>query len=264
MTTLHLFNEYHLGDCIFVCIYFYWIREYIEKNHIDIVFYILPEHIQQVQEFIPSKNIRLEDLAHKKGITTWIGSDEYSCHFRNCEMQDSRVIFDLFLAKFLSQVFMERLNIPIIMTEFVYEDPDLLERYARLDTKYHDIDILIVNSDPYSGQVLHIDEVGTNNYIHQLQKKYKIVTTKKIEGVPCTRDDNLTLKGIAAVSTRAKIIMAYNTGPVVGMMNQYTLEYMRQFYVIVFNCCFQNKKFKNVDYFYTIKTEELDGLLAPI
>ena len=262
-STFQLYNEYHLGDCVFVCVYFYLIREYIEKNDIHIVFYVDPRYIPHLQEFIPSKNISMEDILHKKGSSTWIASNTYPFNWYNAEKRDSDslILLDVFLEKFLPQIFVEHLKIPIRMTEFIYEDPDLLERYDHLDPMYHNLDILIINSDGLSGQI-NIDNSRLYQYIRQLHKKYKIATTKKVEGVPCTLDDQLTIKGIAAISTHSKIIMAHNTGPIVGLMNRYTLDYMKQFYIVDDNCCFNKKKFKNVRGLYDIEMEEIDTLLS--
>ena len=262
MSTFHLYNECHLGDCVFVCVYFYLIRDYIEKNDIHIVFYIHPQYIPQIQEFIPSKNISIEDIRHKKGINAWIGNSSYPLHFYNAEKRDSDslILFDVFLEKFFSHLFVEHLKIPITMTEFIYEDPDLLERYNDLDPMYHDLDILVINSDGLSNQI-KIDDSRLYQYIRQLHKKYKIATTKKVEGVSCTMDDQLTIKGIAAISTHSKIIMAHNTGPSVALMNRYTLDYMKQFYTVDLFVCYNKKKFKNVHGLYDIDTEEIDSFL---
>ena len=180
-STFHLYNEYHLGDCIFVCVYFYLIRKYIEKNDIYIVFYIHPQYIPQVQEFIPSKNISIEDIRHKKGINAWIGSSAYPLNFYNAKKRDSDslIVFDVFLEKFFSHLFVEHLKIPIAMMEFIYEDPDLLERYDRLDPIYHDLDILIINSDGLSNQI-KIDNSRLYQYILQqflLQTNYQYILT---------------------------------------------------------------------------------------
>ena len=64
-----------------------------------------------------------------------------------------------------------------------------------------------------------------------LDEKYSIVTTKKIEGINCTRDDNLTVKNIGALSTKVKVIIAINTGVVPALLNTYTLSTVKKFYI---------------------------------
>jgi hypothetical protein len=253
---LHLFNKYHLGDCMFVCIYFYAIQYYIEANDIEIVFYINPEYISQIREFIPSSNISICSIeklnSNNNNICTWIGSSINSYH---------NFALDSFLSIFLSNLSTHVLKIPITMTNLIYEDLDLLERYANLDVKFHDLDILLINSNPLSGQVKHFDETKTKEYIIKLHKKYKIITTKKVVDIPCTLDDNLTIKDIAAVSTRTKIIMAINTGPLTGLFNKYTFEYVYKFYFIDDNHFYSWDNFQKVDCFYDIGTDELDTIL---
>ena len=63
-----------------------------------------------------------------------------------------------------------------------------------------------------------------NNFCIILNKKYKIITTKKVDGILCTLDDNLSLKDIASLSTNIKNIIAINTGVVPGLLNEYTLN----------------------------------------
>ena len=67
--------------------------------------------------------------------------------------------------------------------------------------------------------------------IINLNNNYKIVTTKKIENINCTLDDNLTVKDIAALSTNVKYIIAINTGVIVGLFNKYTLNNVEKVYI---------------------------------
>ena len=264
-STLYLYNEFHYGDCIFVCVYFYNIREYLKQHDIHIVFYINPQYIPQILEFIPScSNIRLESLDKKdpsnNNICTWIGNQNYVVNVYSWERR-IKMALDVFLAAFFTQLSIKYLHIPFTMTEFIYEDPDLLDRYHHLDKKYQALDILIINSDPQSAQY-HNDETASNEYFRELHSRYKIVTTKKIEGIPCTLDGQLTLKSIAAISTHAKIIMAINTGPIVGLFNRYTLDYVRQFYTLDNYNFYDRPKFRDISKFNDVSLEEIESFLV--
>ena len=118
-----------------------------------------------------------------------------------------------------------------------------------LDTfnnKYRKIDILILNSQPMSGQ-FNYNKAEWDEHIRELNHKYKVMTTTKVDGIPCTMDDNLTIKDIAAVSTRVKIIIAVNSGVVPGLLNKYTLNNVKHVYIFDDRCKFSYKKFENCD-----------------
>jgi len=150
-----------------------------------------------------------------------------------------------------------------------YKDNDLLVRYDRLSEKYKNIDVLVVNSDALSTQY-DCDETEWKNYIEILNEKYKIVTTKKVERINCTRDDNLTVKDISALSTKVKVIIAINTGVVPALLNTYTLSNVKKFYIFDnrADCyhypmypVFEMKQKQTNQKIQDITLEELDGYI---
>ncbi len=248
---LHFWNEFHLGDHVFTCIYFHTIKDYIEKENIKVFYHISETYISQISEFIPSDNFVLCNLTEqKKGINIWIGSNEVEFNWWNYTKTLQLPVLDTFLVCFFNKI-SEKVNIPIIMNEFKYADNDLLLRYEGLSEKYKDIDILIINSEPRSYQVEMTPHFvnDMNKTICDLNNKYKIVTTYKLEGIPCTSDDNYTIKTIAAISTHAKIIIAINTGPTVGIFNEFTLNNIKKVYYIDVNNSYHNNKFERIHLF---------------
>ena len=246
---IHTKNEFHLGDCIFCCIFFYNIKTYIEENNITIYFYCLPENIEQTKEFNCSKNIIMLSISEipndTKIINLWIGCKEYEYNWYNLD----NVPYDVFLCKFYNQI-LKILNIPIVIEKFIYEDNDLLIRLENINkktnNKYNNIDFLIINGTPRSGQFNYNLEEW-NNFITLLSKKYNVVTTQKVEGVKCTADDNLTLKDIGSISTNhIKTIIAIFTGPIASFFNKYTIENTGVIYVLCNNITFCNLSFSNV------------------
>lgn len=232
--TIHIKNEFHLGDTIFNFVMFYNIMDYIEKNDIFIIYYCESEYINQVSYFNMSKNITILPLEKMptdgtKIYNGWIGCGDYGpSYFEGFEY------YDVFLCKFHNN-FLNALDIPIEMQHFVYEDPDLYVRYEninkRTNNKYRNIDILINNGTPRSGQ-LHYDLDIWNSIITEFSKKYNIVTTQKVDGIKCTRDDNLTAKDIASISTNAKKIIAIDSGLAAGFYNTYTFNNVNQIYML--------------------------------
>ena len=220
MQVIYVYNRYHLGDNLFNYILFYNISQYLEENDITISYFAQLEYHDQLKEFNPSKNFILNDYYEEKGTHLWLGE-----YYRFNIKRPFNLFFTLAFNSFLQSICFD--------TKFYslkYTDSDLLIRYDGLSEKYKNIDILIVNSDPCSGQY-NYNETYWNIYIKMLDEKYSIVTTKKIEGINCTRDDNLTVKNIGALSTKVKVIIAINTGVVPALLNTYTLSTVKKFYI---------------------------------
>jgi hypothetical protein len=209
-------------------ILFYNIKDYIENNNIIINYYCLHTYHNQLNEFICSNNIKLLDFTDStpnidNAINVWIGSNDFQENWFN-----NNKSYNDFYVSFFNNL-LKKINIEYELKYLQYTDPDLLTRYNKLDDKYKDIDYLIINSIPLSGQ-LDYDENEWNKLCTELNKKYKIVTTKKIDNILCTLDNKLTIKDIAALSTHVKKIIAINTGVVPGLFNEYTLNNIENFY----------------------------------
>jgi len=250
--TIHIWNEWHLGDQIFTCFFFYHIYSFLEQQNIHIVYHIRDSYINQVKEFIPSKNITLESLDTKQGLNVWIGNPMFPMSAYPYINSTSTPFLDFLVVQFFKQV-SSVLNIPLEMNRFSYSDSDLVERYNRF-TDFKDVDIVIVNSDPMSQQVNMSSEFieTMNACIYDLNKKYKIVTTKKLGNIKCTLDANMTIKDIASISTHAKVVIAINTGPVVGMFNDITLQNIKRIYYADRQFWFSNEKCKKIGLFSDI------------
>jgi hypothetical protein len=236
-------NDYHLGDNVFICIFFSKIIKYIEDNNIFINHYCLKEHIDQVKEFIYSKNIQVFDLNeipnNKEIINLWIGCNEYNYNYYHGFFGANNMViesYDIFLRNFYNNV-LKMLNFPIIIENFIFDNDnlDFLELAKKINektnNKYINIDFLIVNSAPQSGQLIY-DKNEWDRIITLFHNKYNVITTQKVENVKCTRDDNLSVKDIASISTNVKQIIAIDTGPTAGMYNKYTINNADNIYIL--------------------------------
>lgn len=223
------YNRYHLGDSIFNCILFYNITDYIEKNDIIIEYHCHSEYHKQISEFIISKNIILKDFNEKNDMGTdlWMHSSDY-------QNMEASISLDEYLLNMFNQ-FLIKNDIPIKIEKLEYTDPDLLIRYDTIKNKYGDkytnLDFLIFNSRPRSGQY-NYNENQWNSFIHDMNKKYKIAmtTTEPIDGVSCTMDDGLSVKDIAAITTHTKQIIGVNSGVMTVIFNTYTLNNVEKVY----------------------------------
>jgi hypothetical protein len=247
----HLHNPHHLGDSVFNFILFYNIKTYIEQYNIIIYYYAKKEYINQLSEFICSKNIFLLPLENKpeKSIEIWINNK-----FINY-LHPIPVIYNKYYINFFNIV-LKKLYINFRLKKFYYEDINLLDRFEKLDNKFKNIDILILNSQPLSSQYSY-NKKEWDIYILNLNKRFKILTTTKVSGVLCTFDDKLTIKDIAALSTRTKVVIAINSGVVPGLLNYYTLTNVKHFYIFDDRCSYSYPNFENKKRITDITMEEL-------
>jgi hypothetical protein len=249
-------NLYHLGDNVFNIIFFKIIKSYIEKNNIIIHYYCQPEYINQVSEFNDSPNVIIEPIQNKPthSLELWIdremkGLSWTNTYNKNCQSGLKRSFYDSFFVSFFNNV-LEIIKINLTIKTFYYKDSNLKHRYVavnkQFNNKYRKLDILILNSQPMSGQFKY-NKLEWDEHIRYLHNAYKVMTTTKVDGVPCTMDDNLTIKDIAAISARVKIIIAVNSGVVPGLLNKYTLNNVKHVYIFDDRCKFSYKKFENLD-----------------
>jgi hypothetical protein len=224
-TTHHIYNEYNLGDALFTMMYFNQIADYIEANNISVKFYIKPEYIGQVTEFTPNRNVEVLPLGQRPATGAydiWLGRQFNSFRGNRFKEIDNLIIHT-------HNIFAKRAGLPL-MKDFQYSDGRLLERYQALDNSCKNVDILILNSEPKSYQFKY-DKADWDVLVRSLAAKYKVVTTTKVDGVPCTADFKYSIKDIAAVSTHAHYIIAVNSGPLVGCFNTDTLRNIKKMYV---------------------------------
>jgi len=209
------------------------IKDHIEKNNIFINHYCTPDNIEQTSEFITTKNIKIFSLdempKNKKIIDLWIGSNDYANNFFN-----SNDSYNDFLLKFYNNILKE-IDIPITIDDFVFEDDEIIHREKtineRTNNKYKNIDFLFMNGAPRSGQI-NYDEKEWDDIIKRFADKHNVVTTQKIEGIKCTRDDNLSVKDISAVARNAKKIIAIDSGPASGLFNKHLLKNIEKVYYL--------------------------------
>jgi len=259
MTTIELYSDKNLGDSIFSMIYFYNIKNYIEEHNITINFYCKTEYHAQLLEFKCSDKIFLYGLENKQGTHIWIANTDLNVNIANYQ---NNYKLDSLLVAFYNNI-SKLLNIDVTLMNFCYHDSELLERYKNLPEKYHDLDILIINSLPLSGQYVLVDNIW-EPYIHKLNEKYKIAVTRNIGGsLSCTMDDNLTVKDIAAISSQTKIVISVNTGVLAGLYNSYTLNTIKKIFIFDDNWQFNYPKFQNKEQITDITFDEIDNILNP-
>jgi len=266
----NIHNEYHLGDNVFNFILFNNIKHYIVENNIHINYYCNPCYIQQLNEFNDCKNIHISPIQNKpsNSIQLWIESPQLTYrftpvrefYFKSKNKPLGRIYYNIFYLSFFNIFLSVNLKLRIKLKQFYYKDYKLLKRCEQLidkyKDKYKDIDILVLNSQPLSDQYKY-NKNEWDDYIDKINKKFKVVTTTKVNNVVCTMDDNLTIRDIAALSTNVKVVIAVNSGVVPGLLNKHTLLNVKQFYTFDDRCMYSYPNFQPKNNINDITIEEL-------
>jgi hypothetical protein len=255
----HLHNSYHLGDNIYNFIMFYIIKNFIEENNIVIFYYALKEHLPQLKEFLCSSNIFLASLEYKPQSSIELWGDNPLFKLINDD-ESKPYSMNEYLKIFYNNV-LRILCINFNITRYCYVDNELITRYDNIDDKYKNFDILILNSQPRSNQY-NYNKFEWDNYILHLNKTFKILTTTKVDNLLCTFDDNLTVKDIAALSTKAKVIIAINSGVVPALLNIQTLMNVNCFYIFDKWKFFTYPNFKYTKLITDISVDELKSYIT--
>lgn len=268
MRTFYLHNEFHLGDNVFnIIILSNVINNYLIEKNIKIYYFCQEYYINQLKEFNNCQNVLIRPINEKPNNSLQLWVNNKSINFtmdrvyqEHIKRGVKRINYDNYYCKFFNSFFkLYKLNLRL--SKFYYKDEDLKIRYKNIinnyENKYRGIKILILNSEPLSGQFKY-NKLEWDTYIQNLSKKYKVITTTKVENITCTTEDNFTIKDIASLSTTVPIIIAINSGVVPGLLNKYTLNNVKRFYVFDDRCYYSYPNFVNKENINDIKLDELD------
>jgi len=207
------------------------------------------------------------DTRPNNSVDLWIENDIFGITWSRVKHYPIRtpqkVVYDKFYSDFFKSVLKTlKINYKLDTTYFSYKDTELIDRYNNLCDKYKDFDILILNSTPMSGQYTYNKHIW-DAHIMILSKHFKIVTTTKVDkNILCTFDENMSIKDIAALSTKAKVVIAVNSGVVPGLLNYYTLKNVKRFYTFDYGCCYSYPNFEDIQCLSDITIEELSKYIV--
>ena len=262
----YLHNIHGLGDSVFNVIFFNLIEERIIADNILFCYFTRNEYIQQLTQFIKPglvNHVKLFSLDQKPAhsIELWINNKYFGYTFE-CNVLNSpqRIInYNHFYLHYFRHV-LQKLTINANIQSILYSDNDLLVRANAIPPEYNPVDVLILNSQPFSGQYNNYNKCIWDKYIQHLNSNssLKIVTTTKVEGVLCTFDQNMTIKDIAALSTQAKVVIAINSGVFPGLLNVHTMESVKQFYIFDIYCYYSFPNFQKKSCITEISINELN------
>ena len=227
--TFHFFNNFHYGDNILNLKFFYVNKDLLKERGIQIHYYYdnnYTKNINELERYIDSAVVHLHPLSEKpaSAIELWMGKD-----INGLKHSDDFVkYYTAFYKQLLGYLRLQDINID---TSLYQPENYLKEIYAKLDGKYHDLDVLIINAEPKSGQPY--DKAKMDDLCIKLSKKYRVATTTPVNNdILCTFNDGLKLQDIGAISTHAKNIVSVFSGPITACFNSETINTVKKWFVI--------------------------------
>lgn len=226
MKTINCHNTAHLGDCIQTM---HFLTNAVKKNNnINFNFACNPIYHNQLNELIEDKNLlKLDDKIYSNSVDTWISkhnyqkiSDESDIIFKE---ESDQATFFLLLWKKVSAIM--GIECPFNnKSDMIYNQAILKE-----ESPHKNFDLLFINSVNMSIPFPNFDE--DCNWLIEKTKNKKVITTRKVNNLPCTLDYNLSVVDIAKLSKNVKNIVAVNTGPLHLCMNKWTINNIDKFYI---------------------------------
>lgn len=232
------YNKYHYGDHILNLKFLFNISNKIKEKGVKVKYiydsnYI--KNIDELQRYVNPETVELEALTStlpESAIDLWMGKaieGKAAACSENC-------IFDKYFTEFYTMI-LSKLGIdPAGIDVSLYQDePYLQDIYNKLDPKFKDLDILIINAAPHSGQ-FNYDKKKMDAMCSHLAKKFKIAVTTPLDedkSVVCTMTENLKLQDIGAISTHTKYIVGVHSGPLMACYTAATKANVKKW--IIFN-----------------------------
>ena len=254
---VHFHCRFHYGDNIANLKFFYNIAAKLKENNIMIYYYYDNNQNKNANEFeryVDNDTLTLRLLAERPSdsVELWMGMD-----IDGVGHGDFDVYFPKFYMRILTVLNMQNQGIDVSL----YQKEDyLLDIYNKLDNKYKDLDILVLNSQPHSGQFASYNTDTMNAMCRKLATKYRIATSSPADdSIPCTMSDGLAIQDIGAISTHAKYVVAVFSGPLTACFNKYSKDHVKKWIFLLSNPIklveINNTLTDNVDNVYKIIEE---------
>ena len=241
----------NLGDCVFhllyliECVkkynnlsYIFYVREYINQKYISYLENIIPPEFKD--------RIRIKQVSQKPAdsLEIWLATPDQGNFNRKIRDSLGRVSYNKIYYHWFNHISkIDGITSPFKnLGDFVF---DLNTDHIHIDKKYQNLDVLIINSDPKSGQY-HYEKDFFEEFIHDSCKGKNVAITQPLEksDILCTQKDDLDLMQIAKISKTAKQVVAVNTGPIILCLNNETLTNIQKIdYLDIYNFWDQSPKF---------------------
>jgi hypothetical protein len=241
-----IYNKFHYGDNILNLKFLFNISDVIKSKNYFIKYYYDENYIKntaELERYVNKETLSLHPMKDKPDTAIEITMDrvlEGNQHKTGLHDIDSSIdIYDF--EKFYDAFYKRILKILEIndasINTSLYQKEDYLETiYNRLNGKYKNIDILIINAEPKSEQYEYKKEKLDDMCI-RLNGKYNIVTTNPVNKmgviIKCTMDDKLMLQDIGAICSHAKYVIAVHSGPIVPCYNEAAKNNVKKWIILV-------------------------------
>jgi hypothetical protein len=238
--TFYFYNRMHYGDNILNLKFFYVNTKLLKEKGIQIHYYydsLYIKDIKELERYVDPTVVHLHILSEKpeSAIELWMGKT-----INNIKSSNIDKYFNKFYKQILIYLGLAHLKID---TSLYQKEDYLLDVYEKLDPKFKDIDIFLLNNEPSSGQ-FDYDKTTLDALANRLlSKKLKVVVLKPVGDIPSTNAAGLSLQDIGAISTHAKYIIGVDTGALTPCYNSYTKKYVKKW--IIF--CKYGIKFDDID-----------------
>jgi hypothetical protein len=258
MRTINCHNTAHLGDCIQTL---HFLIRAVETNDVCFNFSCNPIYHNQLSEFIKyhSDKIKLLNLIqslHQESIDTWVaGYGDYAAINDKCVDAQGFIDQSLgFLIHWFRMANTMQINCPFKCKDDLIYDESILQEQALPDN----YDYLFINSFCLSLEYDNFETEGLD-FINRIKQSGKsVITTRKIQDIPCTLDYNLSVVKIGQLSKNVKTIVGSNTGPIHLCMNKWSLSNIDKFIVWSPSHNFNfGPKFKTVKSLHQITDKEI-------
>lgn len=219
------YMQWHLGDNL---IHLHFLRKLAEKYpELEFQHALNPAYMGQCAEVVQDMpRITLVPLSGDmpEGRDGWKGADGFFFSHPK-KFQFAELYLDLF----------GKLSREMGLSTPFQASKDLLFDYPAILTKQTagSYDVLLVNSMPLSQQFKSYNENDFITLAGLLRDRgLAVITTQKIDGLPCTQDTQCSVTDIANISLRAKYFIAVCTGAMWPSMNVYN-QNLHRFKIIL-------------------------------
>ena len=251
-------NGGHYGDHILNLKFFYNISSHLKENNIFIVYYYSDnlKNLGELERYVDKDCVQLEStyIETNKGsineiwmkntvdnISAW---DNFSQYFAHLYSYILRTI---------------NLDDKGIDTSLFQKEDYLLDIHEKLDDKFKNVDILMLNAEPKSGQFTAYNKAQLDELARALSQKYRVVTTSLVDAsIPCSMQAGLALQDIGAISTHAKYIFGLNSGPLIPCFNSHAKASVRK-WILMDNSSY---KFDDINYSVSTSIPDINQLFS--
>lgn len=200
---VHTHIHYHFGDNV---IHILFLSKLAKQNpHINFYHYCKRQYIDELLPYVNVfGNLYIRSLESRPyySLNAW---KNYKGDWERSDFKNNVVMYYIdFFERFSNKISIEN---PIKSEGDFLFDADLLID-CNVDGSY---DYLVVNSIPLSGQFNCVTNL--DKFVHDLSASSKVITTRKLNGIPCTSDFGYSMFQIGCLAKSCKNLLMVSTGP---------------------------------------------------